>query len=113
MFTILVYIFIGFAWSRALLRYRDRIISVWELLFWTALWGAAATVIAWPGLTGLIAERAGIGRGSDLTVYGSIMLIFYLLFRVYIKIDLLQREITRLVRALAIEQASHNNKEHK
>ena len=94
-----------FFWSRAILRYKDRVISFWEFLMWSAVWLAALVVVARPEVTGAAAERLGIGRGSDVVVYVSIIILFYLLFRIYIKLDILERQITNLVRALAIQEA--------
>ena len=104
-FHILVYIFLLFAWSRAGLRYKDRQISVWEFIFWSLLWVSIAVVSALPGLTDVLAAHLGIARGSDVVVYLSIMLMFYLLFRLYVKIGTTERRFSELVRSIAVEDA--------
>lgn len=102
-----------FFWSRVILRYKDRVISIWEFMMWSGVWIAALLVVLRPGVTGTAAERLGIGRGSDVVVYISIIIIFYLLFRVYIRLDIQERQITDLVRALAIQQAEANEQSPK
>jgi small membrane protein len=104
MIKALFIVFILFALSRAFLRYRDRSLSIQGLLAWSLIWVMAAVIIIWPGLTSLFAVKLGIGRGTDAIVYTSIILIFYLIFRLYIKISAVDQEITRLIRALALEK---------
>ena len=101
---IIVFIFIGFAWSRAVIQFRSRRISVGEFLFWTLVWGGFNVLVFFPGLLSSIAELIGIGRGVDVIIYSSIVMIFYLIFRIYIKLEETQREITELVRKIAINE---------
>jgi hypothetical protein len=68
------------------------------------LWLGAATVIAFPDSTMVAARLFGIGRGADLVLYVSIILILYLLFRVYVRLEQLDREITQIVRAVALRE---------
>jgi hypothetical protein len=41
---------------------------------------------------------------QDLAVYLAVLAIFYLIFRVYLKIDKQQKEITKIIRQLALEE---------
>jgi len=43
----------------------------------------------------------GIGRGVDLAIYVSVICLFYLVYKLFIKIQSLERQITLLVRKLA------------
>ncbi len=38
---VLVTLFVLFAWSRAMLRFRDRVITLKEFIFWSVIWGGA------------------------------------------------------------------------
>jgi hypothetical protein len=109
-FIVFVTIFVLFAWSRAALRYRDRSISFPELIFWSLVWCSAEIVVLWPGLTGELAAKLGIGRGADLIVYLSIIVLFYLMFRLYIQIGAVERRFTEMVRAIAIEEVKKREK---
>jgi len=101
---IIVVLFALFAFSRALLRFKDRKISGKEFIAWTILWAAAIVVILLPGTTFFFANILGITRGADFVVYVSIILLFYLVFKLYVKIDSVERNVTNLVRELAIRK---------
>ena len=50
-----------------------------------------------------IAHQIGIGRGIDAVVYGSVVLLFYLVYRIYVKAEFIEHEITSLVRKFALK----------
>lgn len=56
-----------------------------------------------PGLTSYIAKRLGIGRGTDVVLYLSIALLYYLIFRLSISLEDTRREITEVVRKIALK----------
>ncbi len=101
---ILAFVFVTFAASRAVLRARDKKISVGELFLWLAIWGGLIFVVFFPGITSYFAQLLGIGRGVDVIVYVSISLLFYLIFRLYVKLEETEREITKLVREHALNK---------
>ena len=69
----------------------------------------AIGIVLFPEITGKIARSVGIGRGADAVVYTSIVLIFYLVFRLYIYLQDIRQEITTLIRKLALKQLSEKN----
>ena len=81
-----------------------------EFLMWLALWLAGGVVIWWPDITMVIANNLGIGRGVDLIFYVSIIILFYLIFRIYLKIEKMERNITKIVRSNSIK-SYYENKE--
>jgi len=99
---VIIVVFALFAWSRAFLRMRGKDISVGEFSFWSLIWIAVLIVAISPGLIGGVSGILGIGRGIDLAVYISILLLFYLVFRVYVSLDAQKNEITKLVREISI-----------
>ncbi|MBU0597838.1 DUF2304 family protein [Patescibacteria group bacterium] len=99
---ILVSIFVLFAVSRVYLRYRDGSVRVIAFIVWLLLWGGIAFFVWWPKFSDIIASGVGIGRGIDALVYISIVALFYAMFRVYIKLEFIEHEITSLVRNLAL-----------
>lgn len=88
-----------------ILRHRQRKIGTFALLFWLFLWTGAAVIILFPNSTMVVANFLGIGRGSDLILYLSVILIFYLLFRLYVRLEQMDQGITQIVRALALRDA--------
>ncbi len=100
---IVVVVFALFAWSRAILRLRDREISVGEFIFWTVIWAAVITTSLLPQTADIVSEFFGISRPIDLAVYISILLLFYLVFRIYVNQDKQNKAITKLVREIAVK----------
>lgn len=96
--------FILFALSRVLLQLRQGKLTIGEFLFWAGLFIFALAGVLDPELTGYIAKVLGIGRGADVVFYTSIALMFYLIFRLSISLEETRREITELVRKIALEK---------
>ena len=98
---ILAFIFFTFVASRAILRFKDKKIRLGELVFWLGIWGGMIFVVFFPDVISMFARLIGIGRGIDVIVYASIAILFYLIFRLYVKQDESEKEITRLVREIS------------
>jgi len=105
-FQIIILIFALFALSRAFLRAKDKEISKGEASFWLIVWALVIILVflPWPAVT--VSNYLGIGRPVDLLVYVSIILLFYLLFRIYVKLEKLDHNITDVVRKAAIEKTA-------
>jgi hypothetical protein len=101
---VIMIIFALFAWSRAFLRIRDKEISVREFLFWSTIWVTTITVAVYPDVMWAITDLLGIGRAVDVLIYVSILLLFYLMFRVYVNTEKQSQQITKLVRELALKK---------
>ena len=97
-------LFALFAVSRAVLRAKDKKISFGEMLFWLAVWSGLLFVVYFPSLTNYLAILFGIGRGIDVIIYLSIAALFYLIFRLYVKLEENQKSITLLVREIAMQK---------
>lgn len=72
------------------------------LFYWIILWLSAGVIVAWPNSTSYFAKIFGIGRGVDLVVYLSLVLIFFLIFRLIIVLEKQKKEITKLTQELAL-----------
>ena len=71
----------------------------------TLFWGAVLFLIWFPEVMGWLGKVTGVGRGVDVLIYLSIIFLFYYVLRQNTKIDKLQKEITKLVREIAKENA--------
>jgi hypothetical protein len=96
--------FAVFATSRVLIRYRRGGMRMVDLGLWLLFWAAVFVVALLPDTTNLLARWLGVGRGVDTAMYLSILTIFYLLFRSFAKIEDLDRQLTRVVRANALRE---------
>lgn len=72
--------------------------------FWVIFWLVLTLFVFWPNSTQILAEYIGIGRGVDLVIYVSIACIFYLVFRMNLKIEGLKRDLTEVVRKESLQE---------
>ncbi len=100
----IVLIFVLFVLSRVIIKFRQGKINTYEMIFWSIVWVAVAIVLFIPQITNPIAEFLNIGRGIDVAVYLSIVLLFYLVFRLYVKVDALNHNLTKVVRETAVKK---------
>jgi small membrane protein len=96
--------FAVFAFSRAVIQYRRGSMRMLHLGLWLLVWGCVVVVALRPEMTDLLANWLGVGRGVDTAMYFAFLMIFYLLFRSFAKIENLDRQLTRVVRANALRE---------
>jgi len=77
-------------------------------IFWLILWLIGLLFINFTPLLSFLAKKLGIGRGVDLAVYTSIILIFYFLYLINVEIYELKKRIEKLVRNLALKNKFKN-----
>jgi len=97
-------LFALFAFIVTIIKFKEKKISIKEFIFWSILWFCIAVIAIVPWTTTIIANFIGIRRGIDVVIYLSIIVLFYLIFRIYVKIINVEREITKLVREEALKK---------
>ena len=102
-FQILVILFCLYAAFRVGQKIKTRGLGKRWGAFWLAFWLGVGLVVALPWTTSLLAARLGVTRGVDLVMYVSVIALFYLVFRLTIKIEKLEGNITKLVREIALK----------
>lgn len=105
LFQSLFLIFVFFAFWNVVKRKRDGALGPKGMWFWLVFWLFAGIAVLYPNSTQVIAGYLGIGRGADLVLYVSLAVIFYLLFKLHVKIEVVGRDITKVVRREALENA--------
>jgi len=83
---------------------KDRV-SWPRTLIWILFWCIGLFVVWFPVTIAKIAQVSGVGRGVDIIIYISIILLFYLLSNQNTKIDELNKQITKLTREIAKSNA--------
>lgn len=108
-FLLLIVLFVIY---RIWFRWRNQDINKRVWLSWSLFWLLAGIAILLPKTTDLIASKLELasGRGVDMIVYISIPLIFYIIFRLLIKIDKLEQNITKITRHLALRDNQEKKK---
>lgn len=93
---IITVLFVAFAGSRAILRFHDRVIGYGEFLFWALIWTTVLVITFNPIIADTAANIFGLQHGTDAMFFLAIILLFYLIFRMYVKLDIVDRNLTRL-----------------
>jgi len=81
-----------------------------DLLVWVLLWVAVIVVAIAPNSAAVFAKMTGVGRGADLVVYLALALLFYLFFRMTVRIEKMKREITVLTREISLKEKNSESK---
>lgn len=84
-------------------RWRRGELPTLQFLAWLAFWLTGAVAVLFPDSATDVARRLGVGRGVDLIIYFSLVALFYAIFRIFVRIERVGRDITTLTRLLAIE----------
>ena len=100
---ILLVIFFLFALIKVVGRFRAGDLSKGGLVWWSLFWVVAGVVVMLPNSTAYFAKLVGIGRGADLVVYVSLVAIFFMVFRLMMKVEMLNKDITKLTRKIALK----------
>ncbi len=83
-------------------QYRSQRIARYWFLVVSCLWIAIAFAAIFPSWSDVLARAVGIGRGVDLFVYSAVLVLLYAVYRLFVRTQEMEREITDLVRALAL-----------
>lgn len=110
-FQILLIAFSLFAIAITTKQYRKKKVSMYWFALWTLLWIFVIVVALLPQATDPIAQLVGVERGADLLVYVAIVVLAYSLYRVLVRLEKVQKEITEVVRKIAINNA-HEPEDH-
>lgn len=85
-----------------LVRLKKRLLELFLLLCMIA---CAVVFILWPEVTNIIAKKLGVGRGADLIFYISILIFWFVVLKLYIRIRKLEQAFTNIVREDALKKA--------
>ena len=105
-FQLIVIIFCLYAAFRVWQKIKAKSLGTRWGAFWLVFWLGVGAVVALPWTTSLLASRLGVTRGVDLVIYVSVIVLFYLVFRLTLKIEKLEGNITKLVREIALRDVS-------
>ncbi|MFA5076210.1 MAG: DUF2304 domain-containing protein [Patescibacteria group bacterium] len=97
-------VFILFVVYRVISRFYRREITVKELITWLVFWLLVGVAVVLPQTTDLLAAQVGVSRGADLLVYISVLALFYLVFRILVRLERLEHQITKITRHVALDQ---------
>jgi small membrane protein len=90
-----------FTWQRV----RQGALGRSAAALWSLLWIASVLIITRPEFSSTVASWLGVGRGVDAIIYVAIAGLYYLVFQVFLKLDKLERDLTKIVRRIALDEA--------
>ena len=101
---ILLAIIIGLIIIRLFLELKKNEISLLTFSIWLVFWLGALAISLFPNLSSILARLLGIGRGADLIIYFSLILIFYFIFSFEVRVRGIDQKIDQVVRALSLAE---------
>ncbi|MFH1047664.1 MAG: DUF2304 family protein [Patescibacteria group bacterium] len=108
---ILIIAFAAFAVWRTIERFRDGGLGVLALVSWMIFWIVVSVAVALPQSTSWFASLVGVGRGVDAAIYISIVGLFYLMFRIFLRLEKIEHDITLLVREFGLRNSGDTTPE--
>lgn len=85
---------------------RENLLGPLGAFFWIVFWAALVSIVSLPNIAQRVADMIGIGRGVDLVMYASIAVLFFVVFKLHIKVEGLKRDLTVIAREKALEDRS-------
>jgi hypothetical protein len=101
---IFILAFVAFALWRTVGRFRSGELRLSSLLLWSVFWMALAVVTLLPQSTSWLASFVGVGRGVDVVIYLAIIILFYLMFRIFLRLEKIEHDITLIVREMGLRE---------
>ncbi|MAF13876.1 MAG: hypothetical protein CMI53_03215 [Parcubacteria group bacterium] len=100
---VIIIIFAAFVLWRTFVRFKAAEITSREVVIWTVFWLLVVGVTLVPQQTDTISQYLGVERGADLLVYLSVITLFFIVFRIIVKLEKIDKEITKVVRNTALK----------
>ena len=107
---IIVSIFLILIILKTLNRKKNKELSLKETIAWLIVWLGTGIIFWFPQQTDKISKILGVSRGADLITYLAIIILAYLIFKIFIHLDRIEKNITKLTRENALEKVKNNNK---
>ncbi|MFH0814972.1 MAG: DUF2304 domain-containing protein [Candidatus Falkowbacteria bacterium] len=98
---VIISVFVLVVVVKLIKRLRTKDISVPVFLLWLLFWIGAAAITWKTVILDRLADLVGVGRGADLVIYCSLLILFYLIFRIFVRLDKQEKQISEIVRNIA------------
>lgn len=73
------------------------------VVIWMCTWIVAILAVWNPNVTNLFARVLGVGRGADAVLYVAIVILLYVIFKLYGKLENLEHQLSELVKKIALK----------
>lgn len=101
---ILALVIIGFFLIRLFWQKQKKQIGANEFIFWLVFWCLSAILIlSLKWIDKLVADLGFSGMGIEVLLYLGIAVLFYFIFRLRLKLEKIEKNITKIIREMAIK----------
>ena len=102
----LALIIITFFLFRLLWQKNNKQINSNEFIFWLIFWiFAGIAIIFLKKIDALVASLGFSGKGIDVLFYISVIILFYFILRLRLRVERMEKNITKIVREIALENS--------
>jgi len=88
--------------ARTIFKWKKKELDTVNLVLWLFFWFCVIVAVLYPPVTTVVANFLGVGRGADAVIYFAFALLFYLIFRVSIRLYKIERDITKIVSRISL-----------
>ena len=97
--------------SKSYVDFRSHLESLQMFIFWTATWIAIVIVAVFPAVIDIIINSFGGGRAGLGTFFGMVIVfLFFVVYRVYVKLERIEQRLTKTVQELALREGLSNQR---
>jgi small membrane protein len=108
--SIALLIIIIFVVRLFVLKKQDKV-SANEFIFWLVFWVIAGAGVLFVKYLDVLAADLGFSAsGIQIILYAAVAVLFYMNFRLRLKMEKMDKDITKLVRGLALDEKNQNIK---
>ncbi|NCD00902.1 DUF2304 domain-containing protein [bacterium] len=108
---IIALIIILFFVSRLLIQKKKKNINLSEFIFWNIFWILAALAIIFLKQIDVFVSKLGFSStGINFLLYLATMILFYLIFKLRLRLNNLENKLTKLTRSIAINEELEKEK---
>lgn len=78
----------------------------WQMvIFWSIVWIVIALISFFPEITDIILNSSNASRSGIGTIMGmGLVFVTFILYRIYVKMERIERELTKLIKDIAIKE---------
>ena len=89
--------------SKSYVDFRAKAESLQMFLFWVVTWTGIVIIAVFPFFIDILISTFGGGRAGLGTFFGmALVFLFFILYRMYVKMERLEQNLTKIVRELAL-----------
>ena len=111
---ILAVMIIGYFIARLFWQKRKNAITANEFAFWLIFWFLSILAIVFLRSLDLLTSKLGFtASGIDVLLYLGVAFLFYLMFRIRLRLEKTEKNITMIIRALSLDDIDKNEKKNK